>query len=138
MVQTPHVMRPRACPLTNTSAHGTTSPMKTKVIFRVWPKHEGGEPIAIFPQLPGNGSSQTCLSYMHTGQHSACDIHGLTRTLRLATPTEYSPLAKELRRLGYRLDIRKRHTQRDCELRNAPMEVKVGPDGQTSIPGKTH
>lgn len=100
--------------------------MKTKVIFRIWPDYTGegrraerysNQVIAIFPQEAGAMSPDTCLSYMHVGQHSACGPQGLTQQLRLATPAEYRELARELWRRGYRLDIRTRITRRDREVR---------------------
>jgi hypothetical protein len=70
-------------------------PMKTKVIFRKFPSRQGGEVIALFPELPGTMDPHTCESYMHTGQHGAASVD-LGRTLRLATPEEYEPLKREL------------------------------------------
>lgn len=87
--------------------------MKTKVIFRIWPKSQGGDVIALFPALAGDDHAYTCQSYQHTGQHSAADLVGLGRKLRLATRKEFAPLVKELRGLGYSLDIRQRATQAD-------------------------
>lgn len=60
------------------------------------------------------GRLDTCESYMHTGQHGAASVR---LGLRLATRKEYAPLAAELRRLGYKLDIRKRATQADYRER---------------------
>lgn len=105
---------------------------KTKVIFRVWSDFTGhgrraesysNQVIAIFPQEAGAMSLDTCLSYMHVGQHSACGPQGLTQQLRLATPKEYRPLARELRRIGYRLDIRRRITRQDLEIRRSQIHA---------------
>lgn len=93
--------------------------MKTKVIFRIWPKSEGGDVIALFPALAGDvGKPHTCSSYQHLGQHGSADLSGLTSKLRLATPAEYADLKRELENYGpadahYILDIRKRATHAD-------------------------
>lgn len=72
----------------------------TPVIFRII----GGEVIALFPTLAGDMSLDTCLSYMHTGQHGAASIN-LGKTCRLATRKEYMPLKKELQGIGYKLHV---------------------------------
>jgi hypothetical protein len=92
--------------------------MKTKVIFRIWPE---GDIIALFPQEASDPNPYHCSSYMHQGQHAAANPQALTYLLRRATPAEYRPLAKELRRLGYRLDIRRRITRQDLEVRRAQL-----------------
>ena len=84
----------------------------TTVIFR---RFKDGEVIAIFPYLNprkafryGSNAAMMCESYMHTGQHGECDVVALTNSLRLAEPSEYADLQKELEGIGYNLDIRKR------------------------------
>lgn len=69
--------------------------MPTKVIFRKFPD---GDIIAIFPELPGDSSPSTCLSYMHIGQHSAADPR---LPIPLAIESEYAELMRELVRIGY-------------------------------------
>jgi hypothetical protein len=83
---------------------------KTPVVFRKWPKREGGDVIAIFYNDPGTYDPYTCSSFVHVGQHGACDPRLLTQTLRLATPNEYADLKAELESepYNYRLDVRKR------------------------------
>ena len=85
--------------------------MKTKVIFRIFPKSKGGEVIALFPEEPGTNDPRTCLSYVRNGQHGAASVD-LGRSLRLATPEEYAPLKRHLETyLGpdsYNLDVRTR------------------------------
>jgi len=73
------------------------------VIFRRIPGKDG-EVIALFPCLPGTNDPNTCLSYMHTGQHGGATAsqHGWPR----ATPEEYAPLKKELEAIGYVLDVK--------------------------------
>ena len=89
---------------------------KTKVVFRIWPKSQGGEVIALFPQLAGTNDAGTCLSYMHVGQNSSADLM-LCRVLKLATPTQYANLKRELKRIGYNLKISKRATRKDYDMR---------------------
>lgn len=71
-------------------------PQIQKVVFRKWPKKEGGQVIALLCNtardcLPGN-----VMSYMHTGQHSEAS-RNLGQWLRLASPEEYASLLAELR-----------------------------------------
>lgn len=76
---------------------------KTKVIFRKF-KTNNGEVIALFPELPGTNDICTCLSYMHTGQHSAASVDLSSVTVK-ATEAEYMPLKKELETIGYNLEV---------------------------------
>lgn len=86
--------------------------MPTPVIFRKF-KNGRKEIIAIFPTIPGTNDPSTCLSYMHVGQHGSCS-GTLTSITTLAKPSEYTPLLKELRRIGYRgLVIKKKATYQD-------------------------
>ena len=90
---------------------------KTKVIFRKWNKEQGGEVIAVFPELPGDFNPyRTCLSYEHVGQHGAITLNFSSWTLP-ASPAEYADLAKELESIGYNLDIRKRSSGKDLQAR---------------------
>ncbi|RTL04973.1 hypothetical protein EKK58_09205 [Candidatus Dependentiae bacterium] len=74
---------------------------KTKVIFRKF--KQGGDIIAFFPELPGTNSPNTCMNYMHIGQHGHGDANcGHTIPAKRA---EYMPLLKELRSIGYNLEI---------------------------------
>ena len=63
-------------------------------------------------------------------QHGACDPYGLTTSLRLATPRQYRQLAKELRRIGYRLRIIKRISQRHLKQRQAELNRMAQPKKQ--------
>ena len=87
---------------------------KTKVIFRKWTDKNGGV-IAIFPELPSDSGGAFCMSYEHIGQHGGC-MYPLPRT-KPAKPSEYKDLAKELRRIGYRLKIVKRSSRKDRQAR---------------------
>lgn len=76
---------------------------KTVVVFRIYKE---GDVIALFPHVDeGHGR---CQSYMHVGMHGPADYTGVVQSTRLAKPDEYTSLARELGRLGYRLDIRRR------------------------------
>jgi hypothetical protein len=92
---------------------------ETKVVFR---KFKDGDVIAIFPQVPGDSSPYTCLSYMHVGQHNACDPQVVWDT-NLATEEEYASLKSELERhYGYRLIVGQRITQKDQEIRRKELK----------------
>ena len=67
----------------------------TKVIFR---KFENGEIIALFPE---NKYGDTCMSYMHIGQHSNASYSMLIRATKPAIQDEYKPLLNELISIGY-------------------------------------
>ena len=81
--------------------------LATLVIFRKFV--EGGDVIAIFPEIPNDLMGYDRMSYQHIGQHGGCgDIVDITT---LATPEEYAPLLRELGRIGYEnLEVRKRET----------------------------
>jgi hypothetical protein len=96
----------------------------TKVIFRILE----GDVIAVFPELPGTNDPNTCQSYMHLGQHGSADPYVGRRP---ATPAEYdavNTLAAELRRIGYKLVIRKRVTPAMTAARHA----ELTPTGDTN------
>ncbi len=95
---------------------------QTKVVFRKWRKSEGGGILALFPQDAGSvGKPWTCSSYEHVGQHGAADVGIVQRTLP-AKPAEYRELAKELRRIGYKLNIATRCTRADYEMRKEQLK----------------
>ena len=94
--------------------------MKTVVIFRKWPESEGGDVLALFPEEPADNSGSFCNSYMHVGQHDAAEYRMCIKATVPATPREYRELAAELRKIGYKLDIRKRATS---AMRNKRMEA---------------
>ena len=83
-----------------------------KVIFRRWPDSQGGEVIALFPEVAATVSGHDCESYMHIGQHGAASPW-ITGSTRPATPEEYAPLKCELESIGYVLRIVKRFTRAD-------------------------
>jgi hypothetical protein len=75
--------------------------MSTPVIFRKWPKKEGGDVIALFPTLVGNMDPYTCTSYMQIGQHSSADPQEVVWATKPAKPAEYADLLEELKSIGY-------------------------------------
>jgi len=75
--------------------------MATPVIFRKWPKKEGGDVIALFPTLVGNMDPYTCMSYMQLGQHSSADPQEVVQATEPAKPAEYADLLAELKSVGY-------------------------------------
>ena len=86
---------------------------KVKVMFRMWDK----EIIALFPEIASDNAGYFCESYMHVGQHSGADYGGIISRSRPATAVEYADLAKELKRIGYDLEIRNRCTSAMREAR---------------------
>jgi len=95
----------------------TAADQPVKVIFRIWPKKQGGDVIALFPGLAGTNEIATCSSYQTVGQHGAADLHGLCSSLRLATAAEYASLKAELERIGYNLKVATRATAADRRAR---------------------
>jgi len=82
-----------------------------KVIFRTWTTaNERGTVDAIFPELPADVRGYQVTVYSHIGQHGGGDRHYFRDRTRPATFTEKEPLRKELERLGYVLEERKRIT----------------------------
>lgn len=70
-----------------------------RVVFRVWPRQQGGDVVALFPDQPeGRGLVN---SYQHVGQHGSADYRGVIRDTAPAKPAQYRPLLAELKKLGY-------------------------------------
>ncbi len=91
---------------------------KTVVVFRRWPKKEGGGIIALFPYEPNDRFGIYCTAYGRDGGHSGADYRGLiykTKPVKKTDP-EVRSLIKELKRIGYNLEIRFRATN-DFEKR---------------------
>jgi len=70
-----------------------------KVIFRKW--RDGGDIIALFPEIPADCTGYECLSYMHIGQHGAANPTILIARTVPAAPDEYAELLDELKCIGY-------------------------------------
>ena len=84
-----------------------TDKEKTTVIFR---RFHNGDIVALFPyEIWGNHGNGifTIASYEHMGQHGAASV-SLVNTTKLAKPSEYLELSRELERIGYNLDIKSR------------------------------
>lgn len=83
---------------------------KTVVIFRAEKSgSHRGDVTAVFPELVEDDLGLV-RCYAHLGQHGAASRQWYYTT-RPAKPAEYRELAKELRAIGYHLDIRKRWTR---------------------------
>ncbi len=93
---------------------------KVPVLFRMMRGEHA--PLALFPTLPGTNERHTCTSYEHMGQHGSADLRGCMNSSRPAKPSEYAPLAKELRRIGYKLEIKKRSSYAMDKLRYAELK----------------
>jgi hypothetical protein len=91
------------------------------VVFRKW--NDGGDVIALFPELPADVLGRFCVSYEHVAQHGGADYHGVVNRTTPARPQEFAALACELARIGY--DLRPiqrasaRHHQRRLEAARA-------------------
>lgn len=92
------------------------------VIFRKWRKGNGGDVIALFPGLASTiGKPNECESFMHADQHGGASVDVVHDT-RLATPTEYIDLQRELEGRGYKLRIIKRMTRHHTAQRIAQLK----------------
>ena len=81
-------------------------PTITRVIYRVYRGKDGGDVVAILPDVPANTPHVTV--YQHLGQHGEAPYWAVMGATRPATPEEYAPLHRELTGIGYRLIVRKR------------------------------
>lgn len=114
---TPILERPTAAAL---EARGEEP--ETPVLFRRWPKSEGGDLLALFPLLPETKLGH-CASYAHVGQHGAADLSGCIARTRPASleDEDVQALKRELESIGYRLRPIKRtpHWSKVSEARRA-------------------
>lgn len=96
---------------------------KTPVLFRMVKSPGETEEwlIALFPTLPGTNNPHTCDSYTHDSQHGSADLLGIIHAGRPAKPAEYADLAKELRSIGYNLDVKKRASSAMDRARRAAL-----------------
>ena len=92
-------------------------PEPTVAVFRTF--GNGGEVIALFPEIPGDVHGHYCESYQHTGQHGAAYPGAIPGT-RPATPEEIEPLKRELESIGYTLTIR-RHVTRAMDAKRSAL-----------------
>lgn len=95
----------------------------TDVIFRKWPKSEGGGIFALFVSDPATNDPHECSSYEHTGQHGAASPDGCIARTNPATLAEYADLARELSSAPYHynLNIVRRHTAKHLDARRAEL-----------------
>jgi hypothetical protein len=94
------------------------------VVFRVW---ETGEVLALFSGIPTDERGFLCESYLHIGQHGSADFGHCVQYSRLAKPSEYADLKKELERIGYKLNVVKKETPRHRYLRKLRAKKWWGP-----------
>ena len=86
----------------------TLDKYKTDIIFRVdTSKDFAGTVFAIFPHHVCTHSGLVT-TYQHVGQHSGGDYQRCLKMSRQATKKEYSALRKEMRSLGYNINVRQR------------------------------
>jgi hypothetical protein len=77
----------------------------TDVIFRKFTDTRNyAEVIAIMPHEVCDTTGGVT-SYMHVGQHGACDYNELLKITKLATTSESIDLFNELKNLGYDLNV---------------------------------
>jgi hypothetical protein len=94
---------------------GTTSASHkepvTPVVFRKWPKSEGGGVIALFPSIKEGGGLIS--SYEHMGGHGSADP-GIVHRTTAAKKDEYEGLKRELESgpYSYRLRVMTRVSRR--------------------------
>ncbi len=108
----------------------TENPTKgaVKVIFRKWPKSEGGEVIALFPEHPGSNEYEVA-SFMHIGQHGDASQDIMSHT-KAATPAEYADLKRELEQgYGYKLKVAHKITAADLKQRRKIIRGNSGRRG---------
>lgn len=61
---------------------------------------------ALFPHECSYSNFVTC--YQHVGQHSSAEYRGCIRSSKSATPKQYKDLKKELKSIGYVINVVKR------------------------------
>jgi hypothetical protein len=78
--------------------------MKTRAMFRRFPE---GDILAIFPDIDErpHDPGLFCLSYANCGQHGSADVALCLQHTEAATKDERADLEKELREIGYELEI---------------------------------
>lgn len=90
---------------------------KTDVIFR-YDKYGGNKEVtAVFPGIAGSVDLSTFTVYAHIGQHSTGSELWYRQNTRPATRAEYIDLYRELKGIGYNLQIVKRFTKKHRQER---------------------
>lgn len=95
-----------------------TAPV-TLVVFRRWREGNGGDIIALFPELPADYQGWFCDAYEHLGQHAGADYHGVIQATKPVSVEDAADLRQELERIGYRLKPIKRASHKHHEARRA-------------------
>lgn len=89
------------------------------VVFRQWREKNGGDIIALFPELPADYHGRFVDSYMHVGQHGGADYYGVIQATKPVSLEDAADLIQELQRIGYRLKRIKRASYKHHEARRA-------------------
>lgn len=76
----------------------------TPVIFRKWPKKEGGAVFALFPTIKENDGLVS--SYQHVGQHGSADYIKCIDATKPAKPAQFMELKQELEAAPYHYRLR--------------------------------
>ncbi len=94
---------------------------RTAVIFR---KCKGdGKIIALFPEIPSDGSGRHCLSYGHIGQHGGANYRLVLQATIPATLRDSEPLAKGPTAIDYAWKVCHRETNRHRTRRMTATKV---------------
>lgn len=86
--------------------------MADTVILRRWKGKDGGDLIALFPEVPADTYGRAVMSYVHVGQHGAADYNHVIAETKpvLWWDQEVLDFLDELKRIGYEPDVRQRRT----------------------------
>ncbi len=103
------------------------NPAKDIVIFRRFNGKNGGDVIALFPEIPASRDGTLCESYMHVGQHSGADCGGVVHGSYPARTSEDDVYAlyKELQRSGYDLVVKQKESAQMRAVRRAAAQAVV-------------
>lgn len=80
----------------------SSKPLKNRVMETIFRKESDGEILAVFVD---SVYWDFCECYAHVGQHGTCAIAYVINETTPATPEEMEPLCRELRGIGYELEI---------------------------------
>lgn len=100
---------------------------KDIVIFRRFKGKDGGDIIALFPEIPANRDGTLCESYMRVGQHGGADCGGVIQgsyPARTSDDDVYD-LYKELQRIGYNLVVKQKESAQMRAVRRAAAQAIV-------------
>lgn len=91
----------------------------TRVVFRVFKSGIGkGEIIALFIDDCSLYHRSEVASYMHVGQHAFANYNAVIEITHKATEKEYTPLLKELHKIGYRnLKVMQKRIKRQLTIK---------------------